>query len=297
MMALARRIVNGEADEADDETMVEAFAAARDAEATAEELLVDDGWKAVESLPRGWTRGGRPSRSTACPVLDTGATGRTAIIPTALGRRSSWRRSTGTRPPTAMATGTASRPYLVSGANGHHSLPRTGYGDEEPEPQQSLFSWAEFMAEPVKPKRKNGKPQPATLSMFEVGDGAGARGRAGRRRTLDPPHTGRTPTAGVLPRFVREARTVSRRGRRRHGNGSGDDRHRKGERPVARIFVYDDREFPDPDPEMSVDQVKSTLSDFYGEIANASVKEAKRGEDTVYEFQRRVGTKGAAARS
>ena len=35
------------------------------------------------------------------------------------------------------------------------------------------------------------------------------------------------------------------------------------------------------------------LSDFYGEIANASVKETKRGDDTTYEFQRRVGTKGA----
>ena len=64
---------------------------------------------------------------------------------------------------------------------------------------------------------------------------------------------------------------------------------------MARIFVYDDREFPDPDPEMSVEQVKATLSDFYGEIANASVKETKRGDDAIYEFQRRVGTKGAFA--
>ena len=62
---------------------------------------------------------------------------------------------------------------------------------------------------------------------------------------------------------------------------------------MARIFVYDDREFPDPDPEMTVEQVKQTLSDFYGEIANASVKETQRGEDTIFEFQRRVGTKGA----
>ena len=61
---------------------------------------------------------------------------------------------------------------------------------------------------------------------------------------------------------------------------------------MARIFVYDDREFPDPDPEMSVEQVKATLADFYGEIANASVKETSRGEDTIIEFQRRVGTKG-----
>ena len=67
----------------------------------------------------------------------------------------------------------------------------------------------------------------------------------------------------------------------------------KGEERWHACFVYDDREFPDPDPEMSVDQVKATLSDFYGEIANASVKETKRGDDTIYEFQRRVGTKGA----
>ena len=64
---------------------------------------------------------------------------------------------------------------------------------------------------------------------------------------------------------------------------------------MARIFVHDDREFPDPDPQMSVEQVKSTLADFYGEIANASVKETRRGDDMVYEFQRRVGTKGAIA--
>ena len=48
---------------------------------------------------------------------------------------------------------------------------------------------------------------------------------------------------------------------------------------------------------MSVDQVKATLSDFYGEIANASVKETTRGDDTIYEFQRRVGTKGAFPRA
>ena len=44
---------------------------------------------------------------------------------------------------------------------------------------------------------------------------------------------------------------------------------------MTRIFVYDDREFPDPDPQMSVEQVKNTLSDFYGEIANASIKDGR----------------------
>ena len=49
-----------------------------------------------------------------------------------------------------------------NGANGHHD------DGEAEEPQQSLFSWAEFMVEePVKTKRRNGKPQPASLSMFE----------------------------------------------------------------------------------------------------------------------------------
>ena len=48
---------------------------------------------------------------------------------------------------------------------------------------------------------------------------------------------------------------------------------------MSRIFVYDDREFPDPNPEMSVEQVKTTLADFYGEIANASVKETTRGKE------------------
>ena len=101
MMALARKIVSGE-EEDETETVEEVFAQARDAEATAEEYLVDDGWKPVEVEPEA---------------------------------------------------------VEVNG-NGH--------SDEAPEPQQSLFSWAEFMAEePVKPKGHSRKAQPATLSMFE----------------------------------------------------------------------------------------------------------------------------------
>ena len=56
---------------------------------------------------------------------------------------------------------------------------------------------------------------------------------------------------------------------------------------------HDGREFEDPDPEMTVDQVKASLADFYGELANATVSETKRGEDTIYQFNKRVGTKGA----
>ena len=49
MLALARKIVNGDEDEA--ETVESVFAQARDAEATAEEYLVDDGWDLVQVEP------------------------------------------------------------------------------------------------------------------------------------------------------------------------------------------------------------------------------------------------------
>ena len=56
MLALARKIVNGDegdlsADEAGEETVEAAFAQARDAEAVGEELLVDEGWHMVEPEP------------------------------------------------------------------------------------------------------------------------------------------------------------------------------------------------------------------------------------------------------
>ena len=98
MMALARKIVSGNEEEDEAETVEEVFAQARDAEASAEEYLVDDDWNAVEIEPEA--------------------------------------------------------------GNGHH--------DEASEPQQSLFSWAEFMAEePVKPKGRGRKPQPETASLFD----------------------------------------------------------------------------------------------------------------------------------
>ena len=62
---------------------------------------------------------------------------------------------------------------------------------------------------------------------------------------------------------------------------------------MARIFVYDGREFEDPDPEMTVEQVKENLTNFYGDLANAMVSETKRGDDTIHTFNKRVGTKGA----
>ena len=132
MMALARRIVSGE-EEDEAETMEEVFAAARSAESAAEELLVDDGWKVVEIEPE------------AVAVNGNGTNGNGHHDPFDIGQ------TVELAPVNGHANGNG---------NGHHE-------DEAPEAQQSLFSWAEFMAEePVKPKR-NRKPQPASLSMFE----------------------------------------------------------------------------------------------------------------------------------
>ena len=130
MMALAKRIVDGEEDGA--ETIEEVFAMARDAEGEAEELLVDADWKTVEIEPEvaavdgnGHHANGRHVPFIAEPAV--------AVVQT----------------------------------NGRTHPDGDGRHDEADADEQSLFSWAEFMAEPVEPKRRNGKHQPASLSMFE----------------------------------------------------------------------------------------------------------------------------------
>lgn len=59
----APKVVSGKEDEAD--TVEQAFTEARDAEATTEELLVDDGWKTVGVQPSACRQAGRPLRRTA----------------------------------------------------------------------------------------------------------------------------------------------------------------------------------------------------------------------------------------
>ena len=101
----------------------------------------------------------------------------TATTTTASGRRRAIGRPNG--------NGHAPCPVNGNGTNGHH--------DEAPEPQQSLVSWAEFMAEePVKPRGRGGKTQTPSLSLFEWAVETGAGGGAGRRGTLDRQGTGRS---------------------------------------------------------------------------------------------------------
>ena len=61
---------------------------------------------------------------------------------------------------------------------------------------------------------------------------------------------------------------------------------------MVREFIYDGRTFPDPDPKMSVDEVRQSMVNFFAELANAETKQSKRGDDDIIEFTRRVGTKG-----
>lgn len=61
---------------------------------------------------------------------------------------------------------------------------------------------------------------------------------------------------------------------------------------MTRVFVYEGREFPDPDPSLSPDEVRKMMTDFFPELANAEVREQQRDEGTLYELVRRVGTKG-----
>ena len=62
---------------------------------------------------------------------------------------------------------------------------------------------------------------------------------------------------------------------------------------APRAFVYDGREFPDPDPRLSVEDVRKQMTEFFPELANADTREEKRANGTVvYSFSKRIGTKG-----
>ena len=155
MMALARKLVldhdrgivsGDEEDEA--ETIEDVLAQARNAEATAEELLVDDGWKLVEVEPETVAVNGNGHHGNGHGFNIIGPT--VELVPVN-GHHSN-----------------GHMPAPVNGNGGHANGNGNGHHEEADEPQQSLFSWAEFMAEePAKPKRSSRKPQPATLSMFE----------------------------------------------------------------------------------------------------------------------------------
>lgn len=63
---------------------------------------------------------------------------------------------------------------------------------------------------------------------------------------------------------------------------------------AKRIFIYEGKEFDDPDEKMKPDEVRQMYTEFFPELSNASTDQSKRGEDTVFTFKKRVGTKGGA---
>ncbi|MBI4496622.1 MAG: hypothetical protein HY689_01825 [Chloroflexi bacterium] len=65
---------------------------------------------------------------------------------------------------------------------------------------------------------------------------------------------------------------------------------------MVRIFVYDGREFPDPDAKLSTEEIRKQLTEFFPELANAETREEQRGDDTLHIFRRRIGTKGRRGR-
>lgn len=65
--------------------------------------------------------------------------------------------------------------------------------------------------------------------------------------------------------------------------------------PKPRRFVYDGREFPDPDPALSIDEVRQQLAEFFSELVNADQRRETKDGSEVITFSRRIGTKGREA--
>lgn len=61
---------------------------------------------------------------------------------------------------------------------------------------------------------------------------------------------------------------------------------------MLRKFVYDGREFPDPNPAWSTDEVRQNMSKFMPELANADTSTREKEGVLYVDFKKRVGTKG-----
>ena len=61
---------------------------------------------------------------------------------------------------------------------------------------------------------------------------------------------------------------------------------------AIRKFSYDGREFPDPNPALTPEQVREQFIPFFPELQTAEIKEHKDGDTIIYEMIRKTGTKG-----
>lgn len=62
---------------------------------------------------------------------------------------------------------------------------------------------------------------------------------------------------------------------------------------VRRIFIYNGRTLPDPDPQMPPEEVKRFYSAIHADLTNAAVEGGTfEGDTQTFEFKRGLGTKG-----
>jgi PRTRC genetic system protein C len=62
---------------------------------------------------------------------------------------------------------------------------------------------------------------------------------------------------------------------------------------LPREFVFNGSRIPDPDPQMSIDQIRDLLTPSYPEIATATVTGPEdTGTSLRYSFSRAIGSKG-----
>ena len=61
---------------------------------------------------------------------------------------------------------------------------------------------------------------------------------------------------------------------------------------MARKFIVDGTEYPDPGADVTPDQFKQMMASLLPELATAEMTQEKQGDDTIYRFRKRVGTKG-----
>ena len=62
---------------------------------------------------------------------------------------------------------------------------------------------------------------------------------------------------------------------------------------MSRLFVFNGIRLPDPNPEMSVEEVKALYAAQYPELATAAVNGPEAvGDKMRYTFERAIGSKG-----
>ena len=64
-------------------------------------------------------------------------------------------------------------------------------------------------------------------------------------------------------------------------------------KPLSRCFEFNGAKLPDPNPKLSVEEVRALYAHQYPDIATAAVTGPETvGDKLVYRFTRAIGTKG-----